>query len=148
MIKLKLFKQTKGYCGPASLKMVLSAYGMTKSEDYLAKLTKSSRKKGCSEENIVKAAKKLGFKGYVKENSSIKEVKSLLKKGIPVIVDWFSSEEAGHYSVVVGFEKKNILLADPHFGKIKKHKIERFTERWFDVIDDALILKEIIVIFK
>jgi len=150
MIKLKLFKQSKGYCGPASLKMVLSAYGMNKSENYLAKLTKSSRTMGCDEENIVKAAETFGFKGYVKQNSSIKEVKKLVKNGIPVIVDWYSPEEAGHYSVVVGFEKKKIILADPHFGAIKKHNIDWFEERWFDLPfnPNGPVLKEIIVIFE
>jgi ABC-type bacteriocin/lantibiotic exporter with double-glycine peptidase domain len=150
MIKLKPFKQSKGYCGPASLKMVLSAYGITKSENYLAKITKSSRTKGCDEDNIVKASKILGFKGYVKPNSSIQEVKKLVEKGIPVIVDWFSPEEAGHCSVVVGFEKNKIILADPHFGEIKKHKIDWFEERWFDLPFNKKgpLLKEIIVIHR
>ena len=59
MIKLKLFKQSKGYCGPASLKMVLSAYKINKSESYLAKLTKTSRTEGCYEKEILRAAKNL-----------------------------------------------------------------------------------------
>ncbi len=148
MIKLKPFKQSKGYCGPASLKMVLSAYGIDKSEDYLAKLTKTSRKTGCDEENIVKAAKKLGFDGYVKEKSTLDELEKLVKNGVPVIVDWFSPEEAGHYSVVVDLDSKYIYLADPHFGKIMKYEIDWFKERWFDVVNDKLILREIIVIEK
>ena len=148
MIKLKLFKQSKGYCGPASLKMVLSVYGISKSENYLAKTTKSSRIEGCDEENIVKAAEEFGFNGYAKQNSSIKEVRQLVKRGIPVIVSWFSPEEAGHYSVVVGFGKDKIIIADPHFGEIKKYKIEWFEERWFYVVNAELILKEIIVIHR
>ncbi len=148
MILLKPFKQSKGYCGPASLKMVIFAYNINKSENYLAKLTNTSRKKGCKEENIIKAAKFLGFKGFVKEKSSIKEIRKLVSKDIPVIVNWFSPEEAGHYSVVVGFDKQNIFLADPHFGKIVKHKIKWFEERWFDLINGKIIFKEIIVIYK
>lgn len=146
MIKLKLAKQTKGYCGPASLKMVLSAYGINYSEKQLAKLTKTSRVKGCSEENIIKFAKSLGLKAYVKQKSSIKELKKLIRKNIPVIVDWYSPEENGHYSVIVGFEKNKILIADPHFGKIRKERIKWFKERWFDVINNKIINKEIIVI--
>ncbi len=132
------------------MKMVLSAYGMNKSEKYLAKATKSSRTEGCWEKEIVKAAKELGFKGYVKNYSSINELKKLVKKGTPVIVDWFSPEEGGHYSVVVGFEKDNIILADPHFGKFKKHKIEWFEERWFDFpfANKDRRIREIIVIYK
>ncbi|MFH1358509.1 MAG: C39 family peptidase [archaeon] len=149
MIRLKLFKQSKGYCGPASLKMVLSAYGINKSENYLAKITKCSRTKGCDEPDIAKAAREFGLKGYVKENSSIKEVKGLVNKRIPVIVDWFSPEQAGHYSVVVGFEKDKIILADPYFGKIKKHKIEWFEERWFDLpFRKKPLIRTVIVIEK
>lgn len=148
MILLKPFKQSKGYCGPASLKMVLSAYGITKSENSLAKLTKTSRKNGCKEKGIIKAAKSLGFKGFVKEQSTIKEIRMLVKNKTPVIVDWFSPEEAGHYSVVVGFDKQNIFMADPHFGRIVKHKIEWFEERWFDLVNGKLISKEIIAIYK
>ncbi len=152
MIKLKLFKQSKGCCGPASLKMVLSSYGINKSEKYLAKLTKTSRTKGCYEKNIVEASEKLGLKGYVKQNSSIKEIEQLVKKKIPVIVNWFSPEEGSHYSVIVGFEKDKIILADPHFGEIKKYKINWFEDRWFDFIGPAsrnnLLVKEVIVIYK
>jgi len=147
-IKFKLFKQSRGYCGPASLKMVLSAYGIDKSGDYLAKLTKATRKEGCSEKNILKAAKKFGFNGYIKQNSSIRELKKLIDKKISVIVDWNSPEEGGHYSVVLGFEKNKILLADPHFGKIKKHKIKWFEKRWSDIVEKERLKKEIIVIHK
>jgi len=146
MIKIKLCKQSRGYCGPASLKMVLSAYGINKSESYLAKLTKASRVKGCSEENIVKSGKRYGLKGYVKQHSSINELKKLIKRGIPVIVDWLSPEEGGHYSVVVGFEKNKIILADPHFGKLKKHSIKWFKGRWYDSYEGKKIIREIVVL--
>ncbi|MBW2996858.1 C39 family peptidase [Candidatus Woesearchaeota archaeon] len=146
MLKLKPYKQSRGYCGPACLKMVLGYYGVVKSERTLAKMTKTSRTKGCEEKNIVAAAKKLGFKAYVKQKSSIAELRRLVRKGIPVIVDWFSPEEAGHYSVVVGFEKDNIILADPHFGRIKKHKIDWFSDRWFDRPFKKTLIREIIVI--
>jgi ABC-type bacteriocin/lantibiotic exporter with double-glycine peptidase domain len=135
MLKLKLFKQSKGYCGPASLKMVLSAYRINKSENYLAKLAHANRKKGCSGKNMVNAAKKLGFKAYLKKRSSINELKKFSKKRIPVIVAWKSPEEGGHYSVVVGFEKNRILLADPHFGKIKKQDIKWFDKKWKEIIN-------------
>jgi ABC-type bacteriocin/lantibiotic exporter with double-glycine peptidase domain len=150
MIHIKPFKQSKGYCGPACLKMILSFYDINKSEKYLAELTKTTRDKGCDEINIVKAARKFNLNGYVKQNSSIKEIKKLLKNKIPVIVNWFSPEEGGHYSVVVGFEKNKIILIDPHFGELKKHKIEWFEERWFDLpfSPDGPVLRQIIVIQK
>lgn len=146
MKKLKLFKQSKGYCGPASLKMILSTYGINKSENYLAKLTKANRKKGCSENNIIKAAKKLGFKA-VKQKSSIKRLRKLVKR-FSIIVGWTSPEEGGHYSVVVGFEKDKIILADPHFGKIKRHNIRWFEGKWAELAKKNKLTKEIVIIYK
>ena len=154
MIHLNLHKQSPGMCGPSSLKMVLSAYGIKKSEKYLAELTKTNPKKGCWEKNIVSAAKKLGLKGYYKRNSSsLKELKKLVEKeNIPVIVNWFSPEESSHFSVVVGFEKDKILLAEPHFGEIKKYKIDWFMDHWFDFIGPPsckyLLIRPIVVIYK
>src|SRR3989344_838539 len=142
MIKnIKPFKQSRGYCGPASLKIILSYFGINKSEKELAKLTKTSRDKGCKEENIVKVARKLGLKGKIKQNSSIKEIKSLIAKDIPLIVNWFSPEEGGHYSVVVGFGRNQIIIVDPHFGQIRRHNIKWFEDRWFAVFDDKLFLR-------
>ena len=54
MLKIKPFKQSKGYCGPASLKMIMDFYGIKHSENYWAKLTKASRQKGCSEDKMVR----------------------------------------------------------------------------------------------
>ncbi|MCK5473798.1 MAG: C39 family peptidase [Candidatus Aenigmarchaeota archaeon] len=154
MLKIKPFKQTKGYCGPASLKMLLSYYGIDKSEDYLAKLVGASRETGCGEDGLMDAGKKLGFKAYSKVESSIEELKELIEKGIPVMVAWFSPEENGHYSLVIGFEKNKIVMNDPHFGKEIKMDIKQFLIRWFDFdnypIKDCseLGIRRIIVIQK
>lgn len=156
MIKAKPFKQSKGYCGPASLKIILSYYGIDKSEKYLAKLTNTSRSKGCYGKELVKAGKKLGFKSYYKDNCSINDLKKLIKQNIPVIIDWFSPdpEEGGHYSIVVGFERQKIILIDPYFGKKKKIRTDKFLSRWFDFENDPpkgksdLNLRRMIVIHQ
>lgn len=150
MLSVKPYKQSRGYCGPTSLRIILEYYGIKQSEKDLAYLCKAHPERGCSEYHIINAARKFGFRGYVKQSSSLIEVKSLIKKGIPVIVDWFSPQEGGHYSVVVGFEKEDIILADPHFGKLMHYDTDWFEERWFDMPfrRKGPILKEIIVIRK
>lgn len=140
-LKIKPVKQTKGLCGASSMKMVMDYYDIVHSERYWARLTavkidkdgKVHRMYGCSEHKILEVAKSFGFKGFLKENSSIEELRDYIDRKIPVIVDWFSPEEGSHFSVVAGFEKDKIILADPHFGELKKHTIEWFEERWFDV---------------
>jgi len=145
-IKIKPIKQSRGYCGPACLKMILDYYGIKLSQNKIAKLTKTSRIYGCREKNIVKLAKKLGFKAIVKANSNINELRKLTNKGIPVIAAWTSPEEGSHYSVISGFQGRKILIADSHFGRILKKDMKWFEERWFDKVDSKLIKREVIII--
>jgi len=153
MIKLKSVRQTAGFCGPASLKAVLAYYGIVKSEKELAKLSGATRAKGASAKGLLKAAKKCGFKGIVKDFSSVSGIKKYLNKDMPVIVDWFSHNN-GHYSVVAGFSGKNIFLVDPELGKIRKLGISVFKRVWFDFPGDFLkskndiIVRRMIVIYK
>ena len=147
MLKVKPFRQKTGLCGPASLKMILGYFGIIKSENELSRLTNCTQEWGVEAEVLIRVAKSMGFQGEIHDNARFNDIKTWVhKRKIPIIVDWFSPEEAGHYSVVVGFDKDKIILADPHFGELKKHKIEWFKERWFDIVNDKLILREIIVI--
>ena len=97
-LKIIPVKQKKNYCGPASLAMVLSFYGINQNQEDLAKATGTDKTGICKEEDILKVAKTFGFGGYIKNNSNLEEVKSLIENNIPVIVDWNSPEENGHYS--------------------------------------------------
>lgn len=130
-IKLKSFRENSvgGYCGPASLKIVLDYYKMEKSEDELAKLCKTSNNLGTTPENIKKVAEKFGFKVQIKENTTFRDLEKWLDKKVPVIVNWFtrgrndyteSDIADGHYSVVAGLDEKYIYLEDPELGKVRK----------------------------
>ncbi|MDP1538735.1 MAG: cysteine peptidase family C39 domain-containing protein [bacterium] len=131
MIKLKPFRQTPGLCGPASLKMVLEHYGVSVSESKIARIAGASKGKGVSAKGLIKAARHFGFQAFSKKNSSLGDIKYLIKRKIPVIVDWFFEDE-GHYSVVVDIDKKNIILMDPGLGGERKMPIEKFLRIWFD----------------
>lgn len=153
MLKVKHFQQKPGYCGPASLKMVLFYYGVDKTEKELVRLSRCSKDKGVEAENLLKVAKRLGFKGFIKDYSTFKDLKRFLKKKIPVIVDWFSVDE-GHYSVVVGLDKKNIYFQDPEFGRLKVMGIKDFKTVWFDFkgpflrSEKDLIIRRMLVIYR
>lgn len=152
MLKVKPFKQTPGFCGPASLKIVLGYYGIEKGEEELAKLTRCSNR-GTSAQGIITAAKKLGFKAEFKDNCSFGDIKRYLDKKIPVIVNWFLQDD-GHYSVVVGLDKKKIYLQDSTLGHVRAMKLEIFYRVWFDFpgnflkTKDELRLRRIIVVWK
>lgn len=137
MIKLKPFRETPGFCGPASLKMVLDYYGVSVSEADLAKLSGTTKEKGTSIKGLIRAAKHFGFRVFLKKNSTLNDIRYFIKRKIPVIVDWFS-EDDGHLSVVVDIDKKNIVLMDPQLSKIlifirrRKFSTETFHRIWFD----------------
>lgn len=151
MIKLKPFRQTPGLCGPASLKMVMDYYGVSISEEKLARLSGASKKKGVSIKGLIKAAKHFGFKTFLKQNSSLKDLEQFVNKKIPVIVDWFYEDE-GHYSVVADIDNKNIVLMDPALGGKRKMPVEKFLRLWFDFPGkfikkpDDLILRLMLVV--
>lgn len=164
MLKVKPFQETphKSYCGPASLKILLSYYGIEKTEKELARLCKTKNDLGTNDKGIKEAAEYLGFKVIIKNNSSFKDMEAWLKKDIPVIVNWFTRGRAdytdsdvadGHYSVVSGLDDKFIYLQDPEIGKIRKLEREDFMKVWFDfkgkyIKPSELVVRQIIAIYK
>ncbi|MFH1065097.1 MAG: cysteine peptidase family C39 domain-containing protein [Nanoarchaeota archaeon] len=113
MLKVKPFKSSPAHCGPGVFKMILGYYGIERTEKELAKELKWNERDGVTARNIIKAAKKYGLEGFIKDNSSIKDIRHyVLEKKIPVIVEWFLEDE-GHFCVVVGIDKNNIYLMDP-----------------------------------
>ncbi len=164
-LKIKPFQETlhKGYCGPAVLKMVLKYYGVEKSEKELAKLTSTTQVGWTDDKALVKVLKKFGLKAKIKNNGSFSDIKKNLEKEIPVIVDWFTKGRKdypettvadGHYSIVVGLDKKFIYLQDPEIGKLRKLAKDDFLRVWFDYVGEFLsspkqmIIRQLIAVYK
>jgi len=163
-LKVKPFQETlnAGMCGPASLKIVFDYFGVNKSEKELAKLCGTTKNLGTDTEGLTRAAEHLGFKVVVKNNSLFSDLEKWLKKGVPLIVDWFtrgrqdysySDVADGHYSVVCGIDAKYIYLQDPEIGDIRKIEKDDFKRVWFDfageyIKPDELIIRQMIAIYK
>lgn len=130
-LPVKGVRQSESMCGPTCLKMVFQYYGTHTTEAAIAKAGNATVSLGTSKAGMEKAAAHFGFTLKTKDRASFGDIKKLLEKGIPPIVDWWS-ETDGHYSVVVGLDEKNIYLRDPEWSKI--HPIDRttFYRNWFD----------------
>lgn len=163
LLNVKPFQETLhgGYCGPASLKMVFEYYGLKKSEKELAKACSRDHNLGVSSETMAEVARKYGFNAEVRDKSGFSEIKSWLKKGVPVIVNWFtpgrrdysdSEMPDGHSSVVVGLDADKIYLQDPETGGLRKISRNDFLRVWFDfpgakiTKPSDIILRQIIII--
>lgn len=152
MLEIIPYRQKISHCGPACLKMVLSYYGYEVTEARLAKLSGCTIAKGTPAKGLLKAAKQCGFEGLVEDRCTPKDIAAFLKRKIPPIVDWFSTDD-GHYSVVVKIDDANIWLQDPELGYIRAMRIKTFQRLWFDFsspymrTQDDLILRRIIAVY-
>ncbi|MCB2149656.1 MAG: DUF2817 domain-containing protein [Deltaproteobacteria bacterium] len=152
MLNIAPFRQKPGYCGPASLKIVLGYLGVKITEKKLALISGCSPSSGTGAEGLVGAARKLGFRARVKDLSDLEDIREWVsRKKIPVIVDWFAFE-GGHYSVVSGIDRENIYLEDPSLGHRRALKLSTFMRLWFDFPGnylqsrDDLIIRRMIII--
>lgn len=109
-------------CGPSSLKMALSVYGLYYDEGTLAILVKAKPKEGTENINLVNAVNNLG-KGLKARNETFKDWETLrgyLVKGWPVILRVASWLTPGgqHYVVLVGINVQTgqVELGDPSNG--------------------------------
>ena len=139
------FRQTSGLCGPAALKILLSHFGKTFTEDQLATLAGVTKNEsgyivgvGTEHENMIEAIKETGGFVYTKEEGTLAELEYFIKEErLPVIIGWFDATDPpeDHYSVVVNTTDKNIIIVDP-----MEEKAERWLDRqafpkiWFDFV--------------
>jgi len=164
LLKVKPFQETLhgGYCGPASLKIVLDYYGVQKSEREIAERCGRDSRLGTDDVSIKKAAKSYGFNVEIKNKANFTDIQKWLNKGVPVIVNWFtrgrsdyndSEVSDGHYSVVMGLDRKNIYLQDPEIGSMRTIKRDDFLRVWFDFKKDYItswkdmIIRQLIAVY-
>ncbi len=142
LLKVKHFRQTPDFCGPASIKIAASYFGFDYTEKELVKLSGCTHKYGTFHPGMIKAAKAKGFYAYVKEHSSLEEVDYLVnKEKLPVILGWYSTygPYAGeHYSVAIGLDSKHLVTSDPERDEsTTKLDREYFPSLWFDFENKA-----------
>jgi len=142
--------------------MVLAYYGLKRSEKKLAELTQCNPTRGTSAHNLANAARTLGFKVKIKDLASFEDIQDWLARGVPVIVGWISPGENdenvkmvdGHYSPVVGLDKKYIYIMDPEIAALRTIPRKDFLRVWFDFEGPTIskptdiILRRLIAIYK
>jgi ABC-type bacteriocin/lantibiotic exporter with double-glycine peptidase domain len=150
-------------CGPAVLHMVLSYYGVHKTEQELAVLCGTSLDMGTSAEQIKSAGEELGLMVDIHDNCSFADIEGWLDEKKPVIVDWFTRGRRdytdaavpdGHYSVVTGISDTHIYLQDPEIGGLRTLSLDDFYKVWFDFRGtyisawEDMLLRQCIVVSK
>lgn len=132
IIKVPYYKQRTNYtCGPASIKMVLKFFGIRKSESFLAKEGKTNSDVGTPPNELINLARNEGFYCYVQERSSIHIIRHFISQELPVVINYVEpSFNDGHYAVVVGYKKGEMILNDPTNGKNFHISNKELYKRW------------------
>lgn len=135
-MKLPYYHQKNCYfCGPTSLKMVLEGFGIRKTEDEIAKLAGTRKKKYTTHQGMIEACRKSGCSCFVHEDANMANVKTFLKAGLPVIIDWTDNKsDDGHYSVITSLKGDRIFFSDPWYGPNYGIDRKTFEEYWDDCL--------------
>jgi len=133
VVKIIYCKQEQNWsCGPAVVRMVLSSFGIRKSEEELIEILGSNNKIGTANKNMVEFFKGNGFSLIEKENSKIADLKRFYDDGFRIIVNYYCHyEKEGHFAVVKLIDNKRIYLYDPALGEKHSYSLKYFNKIWY-----------------
>jgi hypothetical protein len=125
-------------CGPATLSMNLGFYGWTGSQVDAAKFLKPDQEdKNVSPDQLADFARSVGFNAIHRVNGTPESIKSLLRVGVPVLIEKGFEPEAdlgwmGHYELVVGFNdhKQEFIAMDSYLGPYQAVPYDQFDQYW------------------
>jgi hypothetical protein len=114
--------QTWNNCGPASLSMVLSYFGVKKSQEEIGKaLHPDPNGKHVGTAEMVDYLAAQGLSARVLVSGTIDVLQRLVANGVPVMVStWIrGGEDIGHYRVVKGYDRAAgvLIFNDAYFGQ-------------------------------
>jgi ABC-type bacteriocin/lantibiotic exporter with double-glycine peptidase domain len=69
-------------CGPACLRIVAAFFGVRRSEQALALACRTSKVRGTTGENLLKAARMLGFQALMIDNAKFSNLARCLRYGV------------------------------------------------------------------
>jgi tetratricopeptide (TPR) repeat protein len=134
------YYQTWNNCGPATLAMNLSFYGSPITQADTAKVLKPDPNDGnVSPDQMESYAKSIGFQAILRANGTMDLIKSLLRNGLPVLVEKGFEPEAelgwmGHYELIVGFNdtQQQFIAMDSYMGPYQAVPYDQFDRYWHD----------------
>ena len=123
-------------CGPTSCAMLINHYGH---EVTIQSVSKETKTKWTSYKNenigmtspdyIQIALKKFGIRSKVKTGNLDQLEHYVSQDRLPIVL-LRSGEKTWHYVVAMGYNDKEVFLADPGWGEVRKIKNEVFLRSW------------------
>lgn len=132
------YYQTWNNCGPATLAMNLSFYGSKITQADAANFLKPDpNDKNVSPDQMLAYAKSIGFQAILRINGNTDLIKTLLRSGVPVLVEKGFEPEAdlgwmGHYELIVGSNdtQQQFIAMDSYMGAYQAVSYDQFDKYW------------------
>jgi ABC-type bacteriocin/lantibiotic exporter with double-glycine peptidase domain len=149
-------QDTSYTCGPSSLKMAFSVYGLDLDEKWLANAAQTTYQ-GTNEEDLIKATETVNsvygtnLTAHSEKFTDWGRLNSYVSKKIPVILyvqSWYNPD-GGHYVVLTGVDEKNgyASIADPS-GGVKNVPLSDLENRMQWVMDNYNVAGTVVPIMK
>lgn len=133
--------QTWNNCGPATVSMILSFYGIKKSQAEIASdLRPYQNPKGDNDDKTIfpqefaDYVKQFGLESIYRVGGDVELLKKFLANGLPVVVkQWLHrGEDIGHFRIVRGFdESQKVFISDDSYdGPNRKISFSDFEKLW------------------
>lgn len=133
--------QTFNNCGPASLSMALSAYGISISQQEIGKELRpwqnsqgDNDDKSVTLEELAEKSKDFGLVPYLRPNGNFDLLKQFIANDIVIVTRTLLEEgdDIGHYRVLYGYSDINqtILQNDSMDGKALEFTYDHFNRLW------------------
>ncbi len=133
--------QTFNNCGPASLSMIMSYFGVNVTQDELREEMRpyNNPTGGVDDKSIfaneyVTYAEKHGLQSLARPNGDIELLKTFVANDIPVVVrTWLHpGEDIGHFRIVRGYDDEQgvIIQDDSYEGKGLRYNYNTFLDIW------------------
>lgn len=143
--------ETFNNCGPASLSMALSYYGVQKTQAELGQELRPHQNpnginddKSVTLEELANKSSEYNLIPYHRPNGSIDMLKLLITYDLPIITRTWTKidEDIGHYRVIKGFDDntKQVIQDDSLQGKNLKFTYSEFDKLWQKFNYEFLVL--------
>lgn len=141
--------QTFNNCGPSSLSMALSYYGINDSQQRIGQYLRpyqissgDNDDKSVTLAELATYAKRYDLMPIHRPNGSIKLVKEFINLELPVITRTIleKGDDIGHYRVVKGYDGDFLVQDDSLQGKDLKYSSLEFEQLWYQYGNEYLVL--------
>lgn len=144
-------QQRGEWCGPASLVAALKEQGINTIQYEVSLRAHTTQEWGTTHRGLIYAAASFGVIVRALHEASVDLLDAYKRDGYSVIVNWMSGpniNDDGHYSLFDNGDGDTVVICDPADGRIKIFNRQDFEDRWFDIDERGVRVRQWALVIK